>query len=67
MTYFLMRQFAYRNKSYAKKKLNRVIVPVSLENFRNTAKLFPNAISLKYPAINVTVVNNTGLTEMELV
>ena len=47
--------------------MNRVIVPVSLENFRNTAKLFPNAISLKYPAINVTVVNNTGLTEMELV
>jgi hypothetical protein len=62
-----MRQFAYCNKSYAKKKMNRVIVPISLENLRDAAKLVPNAILLKHPAINFTVINNTGLTEMELV
>jgi hypothetical protein len=67
MTYILMRQFAYRIKSYSKPKIYRVIVTLSLENLRDAAKLVPNAILLKHPAINFTVINNTGLTEMELV
>jgi hypothetical protein len=53
-------------ESYTKLKINRVVVPISLENLRDAAKLLPKAILLKYPVINVTVVNNTGLTEMEL-
>jgi hypothetical protein len=53
-------------ESYTKPKINRVVVPISLENLRDAAKLLPKAILLKYPVINVTVVNNTGLTEMEL-
>ena len=53
-------------ESYTKLKINRVIVPISLENLRDAAKLLLKAISLKNPVINVTIVNNTGLTEMEL-
>ena len=53
-------------ESYTKLKINRVVVPISLENLRDAAKLLPKAILFKYPVINVTVVNNTGLTEMEL-
>ena len=47
-------------------KINQVKVPISLENLRDAAKLLPKAMLLKYPVINVTIVNNTGLTEMEL-
>ena len=66
MINFLIEALECCIKSYAKLKINRVIVPISLENLRDAAKLLPKAILLKYPVINVTIVNNTGLTEMEL-
>ena len=66
MINFLMKVLECYIESYTKLKINRVVVPISLENLRDAAKLFPKAILLKYPVINVTVVNNTGLTEMEL-
>ena len=66
MINFLIEALECCIESYAKLKINRVIVPISLENLRDAAKLLPKDILLKYPVINVTVVNNTGLTEMEL-
>ena len=66
MINFLMKVLECYIESYTKPKINRVVVPISLENLRDAAKLLPKAILLKYPVINVTVVNNTGLTEMEL-
>ena len=54
-------------ESYTKLKINRVIVPISLENLGDAANLFQEVILLKYSKINVTIANNTGLTEMELV
>lgn len=66
MINFLMKVLECYIESYTKLKINRVVVPISLENLRDAAKLLPKAILLKYPVINVTVVNNTGLTEMEL-
>ena len=66
MINFLMKVSECYIESYTKPKINRVVVPISLENLRDAAKLLPKAILLKYPVINVTVVNNTGLTEMEL-
>ena len=66
MINFLMKVLECYIESYTKLKINRVVVPISLENLRDAAKLLPKAILLKYPVINVTIVNNTGLTEMEL-
>lgn len=66
MINFLIEALECCIESYAKLKINRVIVPIYLENLRDAAKLLPKAILLKYPVINVTIVNNTGLTEMEL-
>ena len=66
MINFLMKVLECYIESYTKPKINRVVVPISLENLRDAAKLLPKAILLKYPVINVTIVNNTGLTEMEL-
>ena len=66
MINFLMKVLECYIESYTKLKINRVVVPISLENLRDAAKLLPKAILLKYPVINVTVVNNTGLTEMEI-
>ena len=66
MINFLIEALECCIESYAKLKINRVIVPISLENLRDAAKLLPKDILLKYPVINVTIVNNTGLTEMEL-
>ena len=66
MINFLIEALECCIECYAKLKINRVIVPISLENLRDAAKLLPKAILLKYPVINVTRVNNTGLTEMEL-
>ena len=66
MINFLIEALECCNEIYIKLKINRVIVPISLENLRDAAKLLLKAISLKNPVINVTIVNNTGLTEMEL-
>ena len=66
MINFLIEALECCIESYIKLKINRVIVSISLENFRDAAKLLLKAISLKNPVINVTMVNNTGLTEMEL-
>ena len=61
-----MRQFAYFINSYAKQKINRVIVSVPLENLKDAARLFCEGILLKYPTTNFDIVNYSGLTEMEL-
>ncbi len=66
MINFLIEAMECSMESYTKLKINRVIVPIYLENLRDAAKLLPKAILLKYPVINVTIVNNTGLTEMEI-
>ena len=66
MINFLIEALKYCIESYTKLKINRVIVPISLENLRDAAKLLLKAISLKNPVINVIIVKNTGLTEMEL-
>ena len=66
MINFLIEALECCIERYTKLKINRVIDPMSLENFRDAAKLLLKAISLKNPVINVTIVNNTGLTEMEL-
>ena len=66
MINFLLEALECCIKNYTKLKINHVIVPISLENLRDAAKLPPKVILLKYPVINVTIANNTGLTEMEL-
>ena len=66
MINFLIEALECFIESYTKLKINRVIVPISLEKLRDAANLLSKAISLKYPVINFTVVDNTGLTEMEL-
>ena len=56
---------AYCIECYDKLKINRVIVLISLENLRDVAKLIVIGMLLKFFARNVSIVNNTGLTEME--
>ena len=65
MANFLMKQLAYSIECYDKKKINQVKVPISLENLRDVAKLLPIGMLRKFSAINDSIVNNTGLTEME--
>tara|TARA_A100001011_G_C14130351_1_gene765138 strand:- start:183 stop:431 length:249 start_codon:yes stop_codon:yes gene_type:complete len=65
MANFLMKQLAYSIECYDKKKINQVKVPISLENLRDVAKLLPTGMLRKFSAINDSIVNNTGLTEME--
>ena len=63
---FFIILFAYCIQNYAKLKINRVIIPVSLENSQETANLNLQVISLKFPVMKFTIVDNTGLTKMEL-
>ena len=66
MINFLIEALECCIESYTKLRINRVIVLISLEILRDAAKLLLKVISLKNPVINATIVNNTGLTEMEL-